>query len=161
MGEGTSPIMTRLGRAGGAPADKPREITRKHVSRQRPGTTRLTEARAIRAALVALGLAAGALSLRTPAPWTGLAFLLTWTVFALAGLATLRRVFPVPASPLTRLVMATALGVASADFLWTVSALAFKRLGPGTVALLCLSLVGLRRAHAGFKGRTPFAPGEA
>lgn len=121
----------------------------------------MTDAGATRSAVLALALAAVALGARTPDPWTGAAFLATWAVFASAGLATVRLAFPAPAGPLVKLVMATAHGVGSAVVVWTVSALAFKRLGPGTVALVGLSVVGLWRARSAWKGRTPFAPGEA
>lgn len=122
----------------------------------------LTEASAIRGVLVALGLGAVALAVRSPAPWTGAAFIVVWGVFALAGLATLRLVFPLrEPSTLLLVVMATAHGMGSAVVLWSVSALAFKRLGVGTAALVCLSMIGLRQTPAMWRGRRPLSSGEA
>jgi hypothetical protein len=121
----------------------------------------LSEARATRAVLLALGLTAALLSLRTPARWTGAAMLMAVLVSVLAGMATLARVFPVrDATAPMLLVTAAAHGVATAVILWTASALAFKRLGPGTAALAILSLAGIPRLRAAWRGRVPLGPGE-
>lgn len=94
-----------------------------------------------RVASLALLGAAVLLGIGVPTPWTGVGFLFVWTVFFLGG-HTCRpgRGGEEPASVVAR----TALGLALAIVLWSLSAYVTKALWPGTLTLLAFAAAGLR-----------------